>query len=115
MNGTEKTRFDSEIGEFTEKFPDADLDSIPEYVWQDVKKGKPLAEAYSVYAEEKKKAAEQAKAVNELNACNSSGRIGTKPAKAVYTAKEVAAMSADAIRENYDDIIESMKAKGFYV
>ena len=114
MNGQEKTRFDSEIEEFTERFPEDDLDLIPEHVWDDVKKGKKLADAYAEYSEEKKKEEEQAKTVNELNASNSSGKIGSKPAKAVYTAKEVAAMSAEAIRANYDDIIESMKAKGFY-
>ena len=114
MSETEKTRFDLEIEEFTERFPDADLDDIPEHVWRKVKKGEKLADAYAGYADEKQKTEEQAKIVNELNACNSSGGMGTKPAKAVYTAKEVASMSADAIRENYDDIIESMKAKGFY-
>ncbi len=114
MNGQDKTRFDAEIEEFTEKFPDGDLDAVPEYVWQKVKEGRKLAEAYSEYESEKKAEADEAKLVNELNASNSSGNLGTKPAKAVYTAKEVASMSADAIRENYDDIIESMKAKGFY-
>ncbi len=114
MNGLKKTRFDDEIAEFTEKFPEDDLDAIPGYVWDEVKKGTKLSDAYASYSEEKKRREEQAKIVNEENAANSSGKIGAKPAKAVYTAKEVASMSADAIKTNYDDIIESMKAKGFY-
>ena len=114
MNGPQKTRFDDEIAEFTERFPEDDLDAIPEFVWEEVKKGAKLSDAYASYSEEKKRREEEAKIVNEANAANSSGRIGAKPGKAVYTAKEVASMSADMIKANYDDIIESMKAKGFY-
>ena len=114
MNERQKKRFDKEIAEFTERFPDGDLDLIPERIWDEVKNGKNLADAYASYSEDKKKEEARAQIVNEQNAANSSGKIGTKPAKAVYTAKEVAAMSADAIKANYDDIIESMKAKGFY-
>lgn len=114
MSGQEKTRFDTETEEFFEKYPDEDIDGIPERVWESVKKGRNLSAAYAEYAEEKKKAEAEAELINEQNAANSSGRIGERPARAVYTAKEVASMSADMIKANYDDIIESMKAKGFY-
>ena len=109
-----KQRAELEIEEFSEKFPDIGLDGVPQSVWDKVKDGENLSAAYGKYDEEKKRLYKNAALVNEENAAQSSGRINGEPKKAVYTAREVAAMSAGDVRKNYEDILYSMNSKGFY-
>jgi hypothetical protein len=109
-----KQRAELEIEEFSEKYPDIGLDSVPQSVWDKVKDGENLSSAYKAYDEEKKRIYESAKIKNEENAARSSGRISGEPKKAIYTAKEVASMSESDVRKNYDDILYSMNSKGFY-
>lgn len=110
-----RQRAEAEIAEFSEAFPDADLDLVPGSVWEQVKKGVPLSRAYGRYDEERRGAEEAARKRNEENAALSSGRIGGVTKKAVYTAQDVAAMSAAEVRGNYDDILASMDSEGFYI
>ena len=112
MNG--KQRANEEITEFTELYPNTDLDSIPQFIWEQVRSGERLAEAYGKYAKDRQRSAAEAKLVNEKNAAQSSGRMTGLPKKALYTAADVAAMSADDVAENYDDILSSMESAGFY-
>lgn len=111
---TNRQRAELEIAEFTKVFPDTDLDSIPENVWEDVKSGNSLLSAYKKYADEKEKEYAAADRVNTENADQSSGRISGTPKRAVYTAKEVAAMNSKEVADNYDDILFSMKSASFY-
>lgn len=109
-----RQRAEAEITEFSEAFPDTELDSVPLSVWEEVKKGVKLADAYGKYSEQKQRLTEKAERVNTENADQSSGRISGSPKKAVYTAKEVSAMNAREVAANYDDILASMKSAGFY-
>ena len=111
---TNRQRAELEITEFSKTFPDADLDSVPLSVWEDVKNGVKLTEAYGKYSERKRIANDKADRVNQNNADMSSGRISGTPKKAVYTAKEVSAMNEKEVADNYDDILASMKSAGFY-
>lgn len=111
---TNRQRAELEITEFTYAFPYAELDSIPLHVWEDVKSGTKLKDAYEKYADEKRRSADKANIVNMKNADMSSGRISGTPKKAVYTASEVSSMSAADVKNNYDDILASMKSAGFY-
>ena len=56
-------RMSREIGEFSEIFPEKQINSIPDSVWASVKDGIPLAAAYALY--ERKNSREQEK----RNAC----------------------------------------------
>ncbi|MBO4422088.1 MAG: hypothetical protein J5879_01510 [Clostridia bacterium] len=107
-------RAEEEIAEFSDLYPDTDLDSVPGSVWEDVKQGKRLALAYGEYEENRQRSYEAARLANEENAAMSSGRISGAPKKAFYTASEVSAMSPKEVAENYDDILYSMKTSGFY-
>ncbi|MBR4255827.1 MAG: hypothetical protein IKQ18_01585 [Clostridia bacterium] len=110
----ENDRAEIEIAEFTELYPDTELDSIPITVWEKVKAGTKLSDAYSEYEKNRKRRYDDAEKKNTENAEQSSGRISGAPKKAIFTAKEVAAMSKNEVAANYDDILYSMKSKGFY-
>ena len=86
-----------------------------DYLWEQVKKGVSLSRAYGGYEEKRRKAEDAARKRNEENAALSSGRISGVTKKAVYTAQDVAAMSAAEVRGNYDDILASMDSEGFYI
>ncbi len=108
------TRFEREIEELYEKYPDVDLDEVPDNVWNKVKEGTSLIAAYEEYIAkdgETKKLAEQ---VNEKNKTASPGKISGKGKTGYFTAKQVAAMTDAQVRENYTAIMESMSAPGFY-
>ena len=111
---TNRQRAELEITEFTDAFPDAELDDIPQSVWEEVRSGVKLKDAYGKYSDAVKRSYEAARRVNDENADMSSGRISGTPKKAVYTAKEVSAMTGKEVAANYDDILASMKSAGFY-
>ena len=109
-----RQRAETEIAEFSERFPETDLDTVPQEVWESVKTGVALADAYADHTEKKRAYEEAARRRNEENAALSSGRIGGVTKRALYTASDVAAMSAAEVRGNYDDILSSMDCAGFY-
>ena len=49
MTTQSNRRAEEEIARFTEKYPDTDLDSVPESVWNRVKEGADLSEAYGAH------------------------------------------------------------------
>ncbi len=104
-------RFISETEEFYENFPDVDLDTVSDTVWQSVKNGERLTEAYR---REKNTEAEAARR-NEKNRMASSGAVGrTTRTKGVYNERDVRAMSPKQVHDEYDNIIKSMSGKGFF-
>lgn len=102
-------RLEAELLDFTEVFPEQDIRTIPDEVWQDVRKGNSLAAAFALF--ERKKANVQARAteVNQTNAYRSSGRAGSDTANEFFSPDDVRAMSQSEVRANYSKIIESMK------
>ncbi len=110
----DQNRFQREIDEFFEAYPDVDPDTIPDSVWKAVNRGVSLKEAYAQYISKNGETAEIAKRVNEENRDTAAGKVGGKTKTAYYTAKQVAAMTDAQVRENYSAILESMASKGFY-
>ena len=102
-------RLETELLDFTEVFPEQDIRTIPDEVWQNVRKGNSLAAAFALF--ERKKAHLEAKAteVNQINAYRSSGRAGSDTASEFFSPDDVRAMSQSEVRANYSRIIESMK------
>lgn len=105
-------RFTSETEEFYENFPDVDLDSISDGVWQRVKNGENLSAVYKEERQTEKNAAR----LNAKNKASSAGNIGTPSPRqrGVYNERDVRAMSPKQVRAEYDNIIKSMNGKGFF-
>ncbi len=107
----ENERFNLETEEFFESFPDVDLDSVKDSVWERVKKGENLT---AVYKESRKAEADAAR-YNEKNRMASTGFIGSPSRQSgVYNERDVRAMTPKQVRADYDNIIKSMGSKGFF-
>ncbi|MBQ8141093.1 MAG: hypothetical protein IJ038_05295 [Clostridia bacterium] len=105
----ESARMLSEIGEFSELFPESTLESVPEDVWDKVRDGVPLAAAYALYEKKTDARKKIVGAVNDRNAERSSGSISQSRDDLYYSPDEVRKMSASEVKRKYDIIIESMK------
>lgn len=105
----ENSRMLSEYSEFSELFPDVALDSVSESVWENVKRGVPLAAAYALHERKNYLAERDAQTVNDKNRANSAGSVGGTAGDEYYSPAEVRAMSREQIRANYDKITASMK------
>ena len=94
-----------QIEEFTRDFPEVDLKSIPDEVFDGMRSGNSLASSYALYKIRADRISEQ----NQKNAYRSSGRIGKSAASEYFSADEVRKMSPSEVKANYTKIIESMK------
>lgn len=105
----EHNRMIGEIGEFSEVFPERNLEDVPSEVWQQVKSGVPLAAAFALY-EKKTEAHERLVAeVNLKNTERSTGALKGGGENNYFSPSEVKKMSASEVKSNYKIIIESMK------
>lgn len=100
----QQEKYAAEFAEFRREFPEVPLGRVTDEVWDEVKKGVPLAAAYAL-AEHR--AAKEARVISrEANAWHSlSG--GTD--EGLFSPSEVRAMTQYEVRRNYDRILESMK------
>jgi len=105
----EHKRMFSEIGEFSEVFPNVSLEVVPSEVWSSVKSGVPLAAAYALYEKKSRAQLELADMVNQKNAERSSGALKGESDDQFYSPSEVRKMSPREVRAKYNLIIESMK------
>lgn len=105
----ESRRISEQLGEFYDVFPNADLKTLPDSVWDSVRAGNSLAASYALYRQRVYQRELAAKAVNERNLGSSSGRVGTDSSKEYFSPDEVRCMSRTEVRANYSKIIESMK------
>ena len=101
-------RLESEIGEFSEIFPDVPLSEIPDDIWNDVKKGIPLSASYAKHEKKRMMNEAYALSVNNSSAEKSSGSV-TGSTDRYYSPDEVRKMSASEVKKNYSHIISSMK------
>ena len=101
-------RLDGECAEFSTLYPDVSIASLPDTVWQNVKKGVPLSAAYALEVRRAEVKAQKARAVNRENSEMSSGALATDNRNSFFSPAEVRAMSAAEVRANYTKIIESM-------
>lgn len=98
-----------QINEFNELFPEITVRSIPDEVWESVKKGNSLAAAYSVYERKITEAARKIELINKRNASAAAGAAGKSAPKEYFSADEVRKMSPAEVRANYAGIRRSME------
>ena len=102
------SRMNAECAEFNELYPSIPISSLPDEIWENVKRGVPIAAAYALEERRSTVADMKARAVNTANRTLSSGSIDSHVAEEFYTPDEVRAMSASEVRANYSKIISSM-------
>lgn len=100
-------RMSAEYEEFYHLYPDASPEAIPDCVWNDVKKGIPLAAAYALTQQRKRRTEELAAASNLENARRSFGAVSGDVSD-YFSPDEVRAMSQSEVRANYQSIMRSM-------
>lgn len=102
-------RIAAELGAFSENFPNVDIKSVPEDVWESVRAGNSLAASYALYTHRVNREQALMRERNEKNAYRSAGRVGKSTSNEYFTPDEVKKMSASEVKANYTKIIESMK------
>lgn len=97
-----------QLSDFASLFPAVDIDTVPESVWESVKKGTSLAAAYALY--EKRMEAERVKIerINSINSLKSAGAAGKNTANEYFTPDDVKKMSRAEVRSNFSKIKKSM-------
>ena len=98
-----------QLNEFAELFPEISVRSIPDEVWEDVKKGNSLAAAYSIYERRITEAARRIELINQKNAQNAAGVAGKNMPQEFFSADDVRKMSPSEVRANYAKIRRSME------
>lgn len=97
-----------EYKEFSELFPEATIDSLPDSVTNDVRAGVPLAAAYALYRYRREANEAKAVAANEKNKERSFAVKSNDAADSYFSPTEVREMSASEVQANYSKIIDSM-------
>lgn len=97
-----------ELSDFRELFPNTDVATLPDSIWDSVRQGNSLAAAYAIHYRRQQLKAEAVHAANQKNASLSSGYVGNGSVE-YYTPDEVRAMSRTEVKANYKKIIASMK------
>lgn len=97
-----------QLNEFSELFPEIAVKSIPEEVWEGVKRGNSLAASYAVYEKRVTEAARRIERINEKNASRSAGAIDKGAAQEFFTPDDVRKMSQSEVRANFAKIKKSM-------
>lgn len=98
-----------ECEEFREYFPDSELSSVPDEVWESVKGGVPLAAAYALYSRKNELHKNRINEINQRNKDMSAGSVKRGGEDKSYSPSEVRAMTREQVKSNYTDIIESMR------
>ena len=102
------SRLEGECAEFSELYPGVSLSSLPDSIWQSVKKGVPLAAAYALEVRKAELDTLRAQKINTLNRNMSSGALEGDSRSDYFTPDQVRAMSAAEVRANYTKIVNSM-------
>ena len=101
-------RLGLECEEFFALYPDTPLSSVPDRVWEDVKKGVPIAAAFALAKHKQALVEQNARSINRENGLRSSGALeATEPD--YFSPDEVRAMSQSEVRANYQKIMKSMQ------
>lgn len=103
------SRMNTELAEFSEYFPETDIRSIPDEVWEKVKNGSSLAATYALYSRKIERAKKKIGDFNEKNRRMSAGSLMSGEGEKYYSPSEVRKMTPSQVKSNYDDIIASMK------
>ena len=101
-------RMGTECEEFRELYPDVSLSILPDSVWEDVRRGIPIAAAYALAERKQALTAQKAAVCNQTNTLRSAGRLA--PTESDYfSPSEVRAMTQREVRANYQKIMRSMQ------
>jgi len=101
-------RMGAECAEFQALYPSTPVSTLPDSVWEDVKKGIPMAAAYALAERKRALTAEKADTQNRAVSRLSAGAVeGTVPE--YFSPSEVRAMSPSEVRANYKKIMRSME------
>ena len=101
---------EAEKNELLLLFPDANTDSLPEEVLNDMSNGIPMAAAYALYERREFIKAEAASNHNSTTQKSGFGKIRTESASEYFSPSEVRSMSKSEVKKNYKRIIQSMKS-----
>lgn len=101
-------RLENECTEFSTLYPEVSLQSIPDSIWQSVKRGVPLAAAYALEARKAELIAKRASQVNVENQKMSSGSLSSDSYNDFFTPSQVRSMTPAEVRANYTQIVNSM-------
>ena len=104
-----QTRMNLELSEFAEYFPEVEIGTISDDVWEKVKAGASLSASYALYLRKNELQSKKIDGINEKNRQMSAGSVLNLEGDRYYSPSEVKRMSPAQIKANYDDILESMK------
>lgn len=104
-----KEAIEKQLNEFSDLFPEISVKSIPDEVWEDVKRGNSLAASYSIYEKRITEAARRIELINKKNAQASAGVAGKNTAQEFFSVDDVRKMSPSEVRANYAKIRRSME------
>lgn len=103
----EELRMERECDEFARLYPQTSMDSLPDSVWSDVRRGIPIAAAYALAERRKLCDRRLAERINAQNQMRSAGSLdGTQ--SNYFSPAEVREMSPAEVRRNYQKIMQSM-------
>ena len=103
------SRMNTELAEFSEYFPETELTSIPDEIWDKVKNGASLAATYALFLRKSEREQKKIGDFNEKNRRMSAGSLMRGESERYYSPAEVKKMTPAQVKSNYDDIIASMK------
>lgn len=103
------TRLGAECEEFQTLYPDIPLSEITDKVWEDVRRGIPIAAAFALAEKKRSYTQSLAQKSNLENRQRSSGALRASESD-YFSPSEVRAMSRDEVRQNYQKIMSSMKS-----
>ena len=102
-------RIHNELAEFEEYFPEVELSSIPDDVWEKVKGGTSLSASYSLFKRKEELKNKKICDINEKNRKMSAGSIVGGDGEKFVSPAEVKRMTPAQVKVNYDRIVESMR------
>ncbi len=100
--------FISQMRELYVLYPDADINTLSDEIWQSVKSGIPIAAAYALNARRAEVVKQRAEEANRQNKEKCIGGIKGNGDNGYFSPSEVRGMSQEEVRNNYTKIIDSM-------
>ena len=103
------SRMLKEITEFSEYFPEVDIQEVPVEVWEQVRKGASLSASFALNLRKLEIERKKVDDFNNKNRRMSAGSLLQGEGEKYYSPSEVKKMTPAQVKTHYDDIIESMR------
>lgn len=101
-------RIGDECEEFRALYPETSLSALPDGIWEDVRRGIPVAAAYALSERRRMMTEQKAAEFNRANDLRSAGALEATESD-YFSPTEVRAMSQNEVRANYQKIMRSMQ------